>query len=103
MQASAYILKHAKILCIFPEGERSIDGELKDFKKGIGVIGKELNVPLVPVYIKGAFKAWPRTERFMRLNPILVRFGRPVLPSDLGDSEDAISEGIRKEVLKLYY
>ena len=107
MQGSAYILKHNKALCIFPEGERSIDGEVKEFKKGIGIIAKELNVALVPVYINGAFEAWPRTEKFPRLHPISIKFGDPVTPDVLAkkcgtkDEHEAIAAGIREEVLCL--
>ncbi len=83
MQGSSFILKHNKALCIFPEGERSIDGELNEFKKGIGIIAKELGVSLVPSCIKGAYQAWPRTQRFPKLHPIKIRFGDPVSPDTL--------------------
>lgn len=110
MQGSAFILKHNKALCIFPEGERSIDGNVKEFKKGIGIIAKEFDIPLVPVYIKGAFEAWPRTQRFPRLHPVRIRFGDPVSKKDLiekgmklgaADEYDAICMGIRDEVIRL--
>jgi long-chain acyl-CoA synthetase len=110
MQGASFILKHDKILCIFPEGERSIDGEPKEFKKGIGIVAKELNVALVPVYIEGAFQAWPRTERFPRLYPIKARFGEAVSSEVLvrkgmalgaSDKYEAISMAIREELFKL--
>ncbi|MEE8317790.1 MAG: AMP-binding protein [Candidatus Omnitrophota bacterium] len=110
MQGSSFILKHNKALCIFPEGERSIDGELKEFKKGIGIIAKELNTALVPVYIKGAFEAWPRARRFPRLYPIKITFGEAVYPDALAqkgtalgvkDEHEAISLAIREEIKKL--
>jgi len=83
MQASHFILTNNKALCIFPEGERSIDGEVKEFKKGIGIIARELGMPLVPVYIRGAFEAWPRTKPLPRYCPIKIIFGEPVLPEVL--------------------
>lgn len=110
MQGSYFVLKHNKALCIFPEGERSIDGEIKEFKKGIGIIAKELGVPLVPVHIKGAFEAWPRTEKFPKLGPVRIKFGEPVsaekllqLGLSLGaeDEHEAISMGIREKLLRL--
>jgi len=110
MQSSSFILKHNKALCIFPEGERSIDGEVKQFKKGIGIIAKELNVPLVPCYIKGAFQAWSRPQRFPKLHSIKIRFGIPVssdilmkrgLSLGAKDEYEAISLGIREELVKL--
>ncbi len=88
MKATCFILKHNRVCCIFPEGERSIDGKLKEFKKGIGIISKELNVPLVPTCIEGAYEAWPRTQRFPKLHPIKIRFGDPV------SSEELIQKGL---------
>lgn len=110
MQGSSFILKNNKALCIFPEGERSVDGSLKEFKKGIGIITWELDAMIVPVFIKGAFEAWPRTERFPRLCPISIRFGEPVSSKDLlreglklgiKDDYEAISSGIRARVTAL--
>jgi len=56
LQLSAYVLRQGKVLCVFPEGSRSRDGKIKEFKKGVGIIAKELNVPLVPVAITGTFE-----------------------------------------------
>ena len=110
MQASSYVLKNNKMVCIFPEGERTIDGEIKEFKKGVGILAKELNVPLVPVYIAGSYESWPRTKRFPKPYPIKITFGRPFdfeelkkegLKSGAKDDYEAIVVGIREEVLKL--
>ncbi|MBU3911734.1 MAG: AMP-binding protein [Candidatus Omnitrophica bacterium] len=110
MQSSAFVLRNGKALCIFPEGERSLDGKPKEFKKGIGIIAKELNVPLVPVFIKGAFEAWPRIKRLPRLHPLKIRFGAPVYLDRLikdgirlgaRDEYEAISMAIREEIVKL--
>ncbi len=46
MQLSAHVLRQNKILCVFPEGGRSRDGGIKEFKKGVGIISKELNMPV---------------------------------------------------------
>lgn len=63
MKAGAFGLSHGKILMLFPEGERSIDGTVKRFKKGATILSRQLNVPIVPVAIKGAFEVWPRNRR----------------------------------------
>ncbi|UCH12693.1 MAG: AMP-binding protein [Candidatus Omnitrophota bacterium] len=77
MCAASYVLRHKRSLCVFPEGERPIDGKMKKFKKGVGILSKELNIPLVPVVIKGAFRAWPRSKTFPGIHPIQVNFGKP--------------------------
>ena len=56
LQLSAYVLRQGKILCVFPEGTRARDGKLHEFKKGVGIIARELNVPIVPVAIKGTYE-----------------------------------------------
>ena len=85
MQASSFVLRHKKALCVFPEGERSSDGSLIEFKKGIGILAKELDIPLVPVCIKGAFNAWPRTKAFPRPYPIRIKYGAPLSAGELLD------------------
>jgi long-chain acyl-CoA synthetase len=110
MQACAYVLRSGKVVCIFPEGGRSIDGEVKEFKKGVGILAKELGVRLLPVYICGAYAAWPRTKRFPKPHPITVVFGKPHHPEELRrqgirlgakDDYEAVASGIREEVMRL--
>ena len=60
MQAGAFGLTHGKVLVLFPEGERSIDGTVKKFKKGAPILSQHLGVPIVPVAIKGVYELWPR-------------------------------------------
>lgn len=110
MQASAYVLRNNKVVCVFPEGERSIDGKVKIFRKGVGILAKELNIDVVAAYIHGTFEVWPRGQRFPRLKPIKVIFGKPCNAKDLlqtgkklgaADDYDAITLAIREEVIGL--
>jgi long-chain acyl-CoA synthetase len=63
MKAGAFGLSHGKILMLFPEGERSIDGRVKKFKKGGPILAQHLGVPIVPVALKGIHELWPRHGR----------------------------------------
>jgi long-chain acyl-CoA synthetase len=83
MKTIAYVLRSGKIVCYFPEGQRSIDGEIKEFKKGVGILIKELNIPVVPVYIEGSFGTWSRGQKFPRFTPVKVIFGPPQTAQDL--------------------
>lgn len=78
LRSSFYVLKNKKNLCLFPEGIRSLDGKVKSFKNGFGILAKESNTALVPVLIEGAYEAWPRTAKYPRPHPIKVRFGKPL-------------------------
>ncbi len=74
LRSSYYILSSNKNLCVFPEGSRSLDGQVKPFKKGFGILAKESGAKLVPVCIKGAYESWPRTSKWPKLHPVHVRF-----------------------------
>ena len=87
MQAGAFGLRHGKVLVLFPEGERSIDGTVKKFKKGAAILSHHLDVPIVPVAIDGVFELWPRNRpldwrRFLPWSGHRVRLqvGRPLPP-----------------------
>ncbi|HEY6946311.1 MAG TPA: lysophospholipid acyltransferase family protein, partial [Candidatus Acidoferrum sp.] len=64
LQAGAFGLERGKILVLFPEGERSIDGEVRKFKKGAAILSSHLQVPIVPVAFNGVFPIWPRNRGF---------------------------------------
>ena len=83
LQLSAYVLRNGKALLIFPEGGRSLDGELMEFKKGVGILSRELNIPVVPAYIKGTFEALPRSTAWPKFTGITVKFGKALYPSDV--------------------
>ena len=83
----SYVLRNKKALCLFPEGIRSIDGEIQEFKRGIGILIKELQVDAVPVYIRGAYEAWPPYTMFPSFGKIEVVFGRPASSEALGFSK----------------
>jgi long-chain acyl-CoA synthetase len=62
MQAGAFGLAHGRVLVLFPEGERAIDGTVKKFKKGAPILAQHMRVPIVPVAIKGVHEIWPRGQ-----------------------------------------
>jgi long-chain acyl-CoA synthetase len=60
LRVAALGLRQGRVLILFPEGERTIDGELKLFRRGGAILASRLGVPIVPVAIEGAFELWPR-------------------------------------------
>ncbi len=90
MRAGAFGLRHGGVLLLYPEGERSIDGEPKTFKKGAAILSIHLQVPIVPVAIDGFHEAWPRGKRFQRFAPLQITFGPAIdPPSGVKASEEA--------------
>ncbi|HKO04030.1 MAG TPA: AMP-binding protein [Candidatus Acidoferrales bacterium] len=88
MQAGAFGLRHGKVLVLFPEGERTVDGEIKTFKKGAAILSLHLRAPIVPVAIRGSFEFWPRARGFQwkRILPgggrIRIAIGAPLPPPE---------------------
>jgi long-chain acyl-CoA synthetase len=103
MQAGAVGLKHKKVLLIFPEGTRSIDGRLTEFKKGAAILAHEMGVPIVPVGIRGTYESWPRGGHF-RFHPVEILFGKAIDPRAFETADDpyaAITEKLRMDVKSL--
>jgi long-chain acyl-CoA synthetase len=82
MRAGAYGLRRGKVLALFPEGERSIDGVPRNFKKGAAILATHLRVPIVPVAMEGFYEAWPRGKKYQGPHPLRIAFGNPIFPAD---------------------
>jgi long-chain acyl-CoA synthetase len=102
MRAGAFGLKHGKVLMLFPEGERSIDGSVKRFRKGAAILSQHLSVPIVPAAINGMFEIWPRNRPldWRRLLPwsghvVSVRFGAPIGAPKSGSSHAEHTDAVR--------
>ena len=70
MRAGAFGLRHGLSLILYPEGERSIDGIPRIFKKGAAILSIHLQVPIVPVAIEGFYELWPRNQSFKGFKPL---------------------------------
>lgn len=61
---------------VFPEGQRSFEGDLLPIERGVAFLAQKAKCRILPAYIKGAHKVWPRKRRFPRLfGKITVTFG----------------------------
>ena len=81
----AEVLKQGKNIVTFPEGSRTHNGKVGAFKKTFAILSQELNVPIVPVRISGAFEAMPRGQAFMNPHRVSVHYLPPVQPSESKD------------------
>jgi long-chain acyl-CoA synthetase len=106
MRAGAFGLRHGRVLILFPEGERSIDGPPKNFKKGAAILSIHMQVPIVPVAIEGFHDAWPRGKKFQKFAPLEIAFGDPIFPGpELATSEAAyekLTAELRTKVLDMW-
>ena len=93
----ADVLRHGKNVVIFPEGSRTHDGNMSGFKRTFAILSQELDVPIVPVRITGAFEALPRGRRIPNRTAITVEYLKPVLPDKLLSYED-LAEKVRDAI-----
>lgn len=89
-------LKKKKNIIIFPEGTRTNNGKLGEFKKTFAILSKELNVPVVPVSIKGAFDAMPKGTIVPRPHRVEVEFLDPIYPKQ--SSYEKLTDDVYKKI-----
>jgi len=70
MKEAAKQIRDGVSVIIFPEGTRTNDGQLQEFKKGGFLIGVKAQVPIVPVAIKGSYEVMSRNSRLIHAGPI---------------------------------
>src|SRR5690606_24120695 len=63
---------------LFPEGTRTRDGHLQPAQAGVGLVIAKTGAPVVPMRIFGAYEAFPRGAKGVRLHPIRVVVGEPI-------------------------
>ncbi len=63
-------------LLLFPEGTRSTTGELGEFKSGIGLMLAGTQVPIIPCYLDGTYRAWPKGSYFPRPRRVRLVIGK---------------------------
>jgi len=98
MRAGAFGLRQGMALILYPEGERSIDGTPRIFKKGAAILSVHVQVPIVPVAIEGFYDAWPRNRPFQRFSPLRIAFGDPIYPPPESEASEQTYEKLTAEL-----
>ena len=92
----AEVVKQGKKVLIFPEGTRTTSGEMGSFKKTYALISSELNIPILPIAISGAYYGDP-TDRFrIKRTKIIVEFLPAIDP--VGLTPDELNELVRQRI-----
>ncbi len=105
LSLSSYLLREGKSLCIFPEGGRTFDGNIAQFKKGIAILSLFCNAPIVPAHISGSYKSMPRGARMPKPVKLTLQIGKPINPddsdNDVSDKYQNLADKVREAVIDL--
>jgi len=98
MQYTALPLKEKKNLVIFPEGARTRDGNLLEFRPFYSMLSTTFNVPITPILIQGSFDALRSGTMFPLPKKIKLTYLKPIDPN--GMSHDELNKKVR-EIIEL--
>ena len=93
-------LRNGGIVTLFPEGTRSLDGDLGEIKAGIALLASRAKVTVVPAAVAGTFESWSRSQPIPTPHPLRVHFGPPIPIEEIAALEpDAAVRLIRDHLL----
>ena len=94
------LLKAGNRTVIFPEGTRSLNGQIQQARPGIGMIVARTLAPVVPMRIFGSFEAWPKGGK-IKAHPITVVVGKPIrfTKEDFPASDREVYQKVSEQIL----
>jgi len=99
IQKMAEVVKQGKKILIFPEGTRTLSGELGKFKKTYAILSTELKIPIVPVAISGAYAAMSSGARKIKKGEkISIEFLPAIYPGEMKPEE--LNELVKQSILQ---
>ena len=93
-------LRAGRVLCIYPEGERTWRGDLQPFRRGVAWLARAASAHVVPSAIVGAYQAWPRGWG-LAPHPVRILFGSPLPPPAPGESDGEFLGRLREAIAAL--
>lgn len=100
LHSSSQLLRSGWNLLVYPEGTRSADGRLGEFKPGVGHLATETRSPVVPMHVRGSHRIMPKGARLPVPAPVTIRIGKPLAPGP-GEGSRAFTARIESAVREL--
>jgi len=75
-------LREGMSLVIFPEGTRTYDGKMQEFKKGAFTLANEIGLPIVPMTVNGSFHVLSRKAKWVSWHPLSLTIHDPITTED---------------------
>jgi 1-acyl-sn-glycerol-3-phosphate acyltransferase len=95
-KAVGRLKKNSLSLVLFPEGTRSTDGTLGEFKQGSFALALDAGVPIVPLIIEGAHERLPKNSFAVRPGKVKLTIGDQIDPSGMEKGE--LAAKVRKAI-----
>jgi 1-acyl-sn-glycerol-3-phosphate acyltransferase len=97
LRRSADLLKEGISIVVFPEGTRSPNGEIQEFKTALFILPIRSRIPVVPVLIEGTFQALKQASILLNPVPLKMTFCDPI-PADSFEvrDRDSYAENVRQ-------
>jgi len=94
-------LKEGGSILIFPEGTRSPDGKLHEFKRGSLLLAFKAKVRIVPIAISGSFGIMPKKSRLINPVPVKVQIGKPISIDKYNNDSELANEDLHKTIKQM--
>ncbi len=101
LKKAASILRKGISIIIFPEGTRTPDGEVKEFKRGAFLLAQHSKFPLVPISISGSYQILPRQGWCFWPGTIYIHIDKPIPTHNLSPAEaKTLMERVREIIIR---
>jgi 1-acyl-sn-glycerol-3-phosphate acyltransferase len=99
------LLKGGESVLLFPEGSRSADGRLKPLEAGVAYLSVKSGAPVLPVYVKGSFEAWPKGRALprpskLKLSISCLIYPDPDIPNER-ERREKLMRSLERELLAM--
>jgi 1-acyl-sn-glycerol-3-phosphate acyltransferase len=97
-------LRAGEMILVFPEGERTWDGEIAPFLQGSLVLAQRSKATILPTALNGCYNAWARTKKIPRLwGKIRVIYGKPIPYNEFKDmNEEELRKLLEIKIAELF-
>ena len=96
------LINNPRSILLFPEGTRTMDGELGFFKRGGLMLSMDTGIPIVPIGLVGTFKMLKKGTWSFKNQPLEIRIGNPIHPKTFpNDSKNSLAKYVKSQVQAL--
>ena len=96
------LINNPRSILLFPEGTRTMDGELGFFKRGGLMLSMDTGIPIVPIGLVGTFEMLKKGTWSFKNQPLEIRIGNPIHPKTFSnDSKNSLAKYVKSQVQAL--